>query len=255
MAQEFISDLIKPEFPKLSNSERTFRTRIEYVGKYDLLNNNAPSVNAVWGNYAGLVTTAELKPLPGTDYGELIVVCEYTYDNPNGGTGEARETIYEVEWVMFQRSLYEHPFFALSGGGTYELDSDDITDVEKWQNEQDADLKKAWKYQGASAEETLSDNAKMFARGIQLGQEYYEDFVPVVRVTTVYAGGNPGDSEAGEKDNPPSFAGGPAGYEWRKSADRAIRTGGQTRWERVEEWIGAEKVLTDRDSVYWVAPS
>ena len=42
----------------------------------------------------------------------------------------------------------------------------------------------------------------------------------------------------------------PVGYQWRKSADRAIQTS-QTRWDKTEEWIGAIKVLLDKQEIFF----
>jgi hypothetical protein len=46
----------------------------------------------------------------------------------------------------------------------------------------------------------------------------------------------------------------PDGYEWRKSADRNVTAGKRTRWEKQEEWLGAKKVLHDKDEIFWEAP-
>jgi hypothetical protein len=155
---------------------------------------------------------------------------------------------------MFQRPLAEHPVFRT--GGAHALDATDHADIAAWRDEPDPTLKGAYKYNelaltGSGSEAELSSAAIMFAKGIELGMESYEDYAPVVRKTTTYVGGLPGASTAGAKDAGPTFTGKPSGYEWRKSADRAIRQGGQTRWERVEEWVGAEKVLIDKSSIYF----
>jgi hypothetical protein len=100
-------------------------------------------------------------------------------------------------------------------------------------------------------DEELSDNAKKYCAGLNLGLESYEDFAPVARKVTAYAGGPPSSTQAGDKNTPTGIPGLPSGWEWRKSADRSMRAGGQTRWERVEEWTGAQKVLTDKTNIYF----
>lgn len=253
--ESIVAGYLRPGFPKTTNNQKSYDIRLEYVGPYSILQANEPASDTTWGTYDGRVSGTTLEKIPGTTYGILTVVTQYRYDNPSGSGGTSRETVYEVEWVMFQRELIEHPEFVLGGSGTYTLTAEDISDLEAWKNEQNPENKADYFFSGGSSVEELSSNAKMFAKGIQLGQEYWEDYAPVIRKITTYEGGNPGDSEAGAKGSEPSFAGKPSGYEWRKTADRAIRSKGQTRWDRTEEWIGAETVLTDKDSIYWTAPS
>jgi len=260
MAAESILSFRRPGFPRTTNNETAFTTTVEYVGPLTTLQAARPVSNAVWGDYSGRVKTTDLEPIEGTDKAIMVVILDFRYQANDGGgaPGTASEVTLEVEWVMFQRSLYEHPKFAIGQGGSFALTSADIAAIEKWENEDNAEEKALYKYknqEGDDTYETLSANAKMFARGIELGQESWEDYSPVVRKTTTFLGGPPGTSAAGQKNNPPSFDGGPAGYEWRKSADRGIKAGGQTRWERQEEWLGAKKVLTDKDDIFWTAPS
>ena len=254
MAAESILTYKRPGFPKTSNSEKSYVTTIEYVGPLSTLSSAEPATGAAWGDYDGIVTGTVLSPLEGTTQAELTVTCEYSYDGSAGGTGSAREISFEVEWVMFQRPLAEHPVFR--SGGTYALDATDHADIAAWRDEPNPTLKGAYKYDelaltGSGTEASLSANATKFAKGIELGMESYEDYSPVIRKTTTYVGGLPGASTAGAKGTDPTFTGKPSGYKWRKSADRAIRQGGQTRWERIEEWTGAEKVLIDKSAIYW----
>lgn len=252
MASESILTYKKPGFPKTDNSESSYLTTIEYVGPEATLAAAEPAANEIWGDYDGLVKTTRLSPIEGTTQAELTVITEYFYDN-TGTTGTAREVSYEIDWVMFQRPMLEHPTFRPGGGGIYELTSEDVADIEQWKNETDAATKGAYAYYNASDETSveLSANATKFAKGLEMGIESYEDYAPVARRITNYTGGPPSSSTAGLKDTPTGIPGLPTGYEWRKSADRAVRAGGQTRWEKVEEWIGAVKVLVDRTTIYF----
>lgn len=261
MPAETIIDLRKPGFPVYDATSKSYRTSLEYVGPFATLEDEKPDTDDVWGEYLGRVKSTRLTPLEGSTYGELSVVCEYFFEDADGSGGTAREVTYEVEWVMFQRSYYEHPKFAIGGGGTYELDSEDVADIEAWNNEPNPGLRGAYQIDMARIGDTsggpvkdLSTAAKMFARGIELGQEFWEDYLPVIRMTTNFFGGNPSTSSAGSKGGDPSFTGKPSGYEWRKTADRAVKAGGQTRWERVEEWTGAPTILADKTNIYWSAP-
>jgi hypothetical protein len=252
MADESIIASKKPGFPQYSNSEKSFRTTIEYVGLQATLAPAVPENNEEWGDYPGIVASSELRPLPGTDYAELTIVTEYFFDSGDGDeAGIAQEVTYEVEWAMFQRSLFEHPEFAVGGGGTYALNAEDIAAIDAWENSPPS-IKKEFYYEENNSGKPLSANARKFAEGRNLGQESWEDYAPIIRMTTRYVNGLPSTSEAGLIDNtPPNFVGAPSGYEWRKSADRAVKSGGQSKWDRVEEWTGAVKVLTDRESIFW----
>lgn len=259
MARESIYTLMRPGFPKETSDSGSYRNVIEYVGPYKDIQKANCRVGITWGDYPGYVVDASAEPVEGTTHAILRVVVERkfeTADYPESGTGTLQETNYEEEWICVSRPMLEHPEFAVGFAGTYALTSEDICAIEKWKNEEDVTKKKDFKYQASSGGtySDLSTNAKMFARGIQLGVETYDDFVPVIRETKAYIGGKPPNAEAGQKNNPPSDADGPAGYEWRKSGARRIHTGGQNRWELISEWTGCAKVLVDKDEIFWTAP-
>jgi len=176
-------------------------------------------------------------------------------DERDDEAGERESENLEIEWVMVDRSMYEQPEFALDGGGAYALSASDVEDIEFWKREKKAAKKKAYKYSQAGSQDIeLSDNARVFAKGIELGLESFEDYAPVARKTSTYTGGPPDESLAGQKDEPVGFTRLPSGYEWRKSADRNVTVGKRTRWERVEEWLGAYTLLYDKDQIFWGAP-
>jgi hypothetical protein len=260
MAAEFILKYKKPGFPKTANTDKGFSTTIEYVGPLAELQAEQPSKDEVWGDYTGVVKSAKLNPLEGTEKAELTVICEATFDQSGDSSFDdptVREIGYEREWVEFTRSLYEHPAFAIGQGGEFELSSEDLAAIEKWQNNEDVQLKAEYKYpyhpDGGVSD--LSPNAKMFVRGLELGQDPYTDYAPVIRKTTNFAKGIPSGADAGLKGGEPEFTGKPEGYEWRKASDRGVKAGGQTRWDQVEEWMGATKVLIDRKNVFWEPPT
>lgn len=259
MADESIITYKKPGFPKITKSPSGVQTVIEYIGPTSTLEAAQPDRNATWGEYAGIVRTTRFEGIDNSDHSTLVVTMEATFDATSGATtpGTVQEITYEVDWVLFQRSMFEHPAFAVGQGGLYALTSEDIVAIDLWQNGTNRDEKKVFKYlpvEDSATYETLSTNAKYFARGLQLGQETYEDYAPVVRRTTKYSDGQPSTTDAGLVSVPPFFAGRPTGYEWRKTADRSVRTNNDTQWNQVEEWTGAKKVLTDRLNLYWAAP-
>lgn len=264
MANESIYSLMRPGFPKESLDENSYRNTIEYVGLYKDIQKAKCRVGIQWGSYPGLVQSAVAEPIEGTEHAILTVVVERKFekgDYPGGGSGTKIETNEEVDWVDVQRSLYEHPAFRVGGGGAFELNGEDVAAIKAWEKNPYPEYKKIYTYSKdgyksgvSAASPTLSDKAKMFARGLEQGLEYWVDKAPVARLTEIYSGGPPPEGSAGQKEDPSGFANVPSGYEWIRTADRGTRSGGQTKWKRSIEWVGAKKVLIDKDEIFWDAP-
>jgi hypothetical protein len=249
MAAESIYAKRKYGFPLIKPSEKGTTTSIEYVDVTATLVSAKPDIGDTWGDYEGVVTSCYIEELENTGKSTLFV--DVTYEFQAGGTGEDIGTletvVYEIEWVMFQRSLFEHPRFE-------QLTTRDIVDIQKWKDEINASYRSAFQYEDKTQDPPyieLSALARLFARGVLLGQESYEDYSPVIRKTSTYVNGLPPLSEAGLKDDPPAIPNAPIGYEWRKSADRAIQTAKRNKWDKTEEWLGAVKVLSDKQEIYW----
>jgi len=250
MANESIYAKRKYGFPQVKNSENKVSTTIEYIDVTATLIAAEPNIGSSWGEYVGTVVDTEIVEIENTGKSTLTVNLEY--EAQSGGDdgldpGTPTTTTYEIEWVMFQRSLFEHPRFV-------DLTSRDVTDIEKWKQEPNSNYKSIYRYEDITQDPPyvdLSMLAILFAKGIQKGQESYEDYSPVVRKTTTYVNGLPSESLAGQKDDPPSLPNLPVDYEWRKSADRAVQTESRNKWDRSEEWLGAIKILSDRDEIFW----
>jgi len=255
MAAESISTYRKPGFPRYETTENGFRTVIEYIGPAATLAPAEPASGVAWGDFQGSVRGTTYSLVEGsTTQAELSVTVELAAESPDTA-GTLESETFEIDWVLVGRPMEEHPAFAIGQGGAYALTSTDISDIQNWKNEEDHTLRDAYSYASKSYEWIeLSSAARMFAHGIELGQENMEDFAPVARKTSTYIGGPPDESMAGQKETPVGFTRLPNGYEWRKSADRNITAGKRTRWERVEEWLGAKKVLHDKDEIFWSAP-
>jgi hypothetical protein len=264
MPNESIYQKRLPGYPKESVSGDSYLTEIMYVGIASDLRAASPNINSVWGEYPGIVTAASIEPLELTDYGVLTVNVERKFQagdgggGGGGGGGVARETTAEIRWVDVQRSLFEHPKFRIGGGGTYELTSEDVAAIKKWQEMDNVDYKKEYFYYKTDAEsgetEALSTNAKMFARGIEQGIEHYVEKAPVAIFSTDYAGGPGPTASAGRKDTPSGVPNLPSGYEWIRDTDDSVKVGGQAAWRRSIQWIGAKKVLVDSQDIFWTAP-
>lgn len=252
MAESSILQYKKPGFPKEEITEKEYSTRIEYIGPQDDLEAASAGLGEAWGSYPGVISTANIDSVEGSTYATLTVVVTKKTDLASESTvGEKERETYEIEWVSINRPLMEHvEFYNL-------LSASDMEDIDQWKNEPDPTLKKAFKYDFRIREEEISDEheltnlAKLYAMGVLLRQEEWEDFSPVVRKTSFYVNGPPPSSEAGQKEEPIGVPNVPTGYEWRKSADRSLNTEGQNRWQKIEEWTGTKKVLIDKDEIFW----
>jgi len=252
---ESISALRKPGFPKPVKTENGEATLIEYIGATATLEAAIPDIGAAWGDFEGSVRSTSIIPVEGLDTTSELTITVELISESGEEPGTLESETYELEWVAVARSMYEHPQFAIGQDGASELDSADIAQIAAWEVLEDPYLKAQYMLSGDYAAVTLTDRAKLFARGIELGQTVFEDFAPVARKVSTYTGGPPPQSEAGQKDDPVGFPGLPDGYEWRKSADRNVTAGKRTRWEKQEEWLGAKKVLHDKDFIYWEPPA
>jgi len=255
MAAESIIDYKKPEFPKKEANETGFVTRVEYVGDTETITAALPSVGATWGDYVGQVKSVKIEPTENVLISTAMVTIEQTTDNADVEPGELKSVSYEIRWVTVERSMYEHPQFAIGQGGLNELTDNDIYAIDKWKAPENSKVLYAdYEYKEEGYDLALSPNARLFARGIQLGQETFEDKAPIAIKISEYVNGPPPETTAGLKEEPDGVPNIPSGFEWRKETADSTRAGGSTKWNLTEEWVGAKKVLHDRLNIYWEAP-
>ena len=117
MPAESIINYRKPGFPDESRSKSAYSARIEYIGDYATLRAALPTIGTVWGDYDGFVSDFGIVPTENAEIGDAFVVCSLDIDNEDAGAGELVATTFEIEWVMVERSMYEHPQFAIGQGG------------------------------------------------------------------------------------------------------------------------------------------
>ena len=263
MAAESIIGSKKPGFPKTGNSESGTTSTIEYIGLATAIDSALPDVGDAWGDYPGTVKSVTYNPTENALVTDATVVVEVILDNEDVETGTLEGVSYEIRWVTVARPMYEHPQFATNGGGANALTSADIFDLKMWQlpdeREDAKDVKELYRYKPVDAIDpasyvALSSSARLFARGIELGQDTFEDKAPTAVKISSYINGPPPETDAGLKQDPIGVPNIPAGYEWRKETADSTKAGSETRWTLTEEWQGAKKVLSDRETIYWAAP-
>lgn len=81
----------------------------------------------------------------------------------------------------------------------------------------------------------LSDDAKEYCQKLLRGQESYNEYTPIARLTTSSIA-KPTTGACGTIATSPPVDGIPSGYKWLKTADRACKR--SYKWERVQEWTG-----------------
>jgi hypothetical protein len=243
MAAESIITYLKPNYPQKGVTANAYQTDLIYIGPYSTLLSASPAVGALWGDYIGKVDTARIEPISGTNplQGELTVTVTRDFEADGGGStaGVDGEITYELEWTVVSRPLLEHPEFRT---GTYALTATDGEEIATWQNAKTSTNRTA-----------LSAAAEKYAKAVDLGIDTYDDYAPILSKTTTYTNGPPSSSSAGEKDSNAltGFPNGPSGYEWIKSADRAVKAGKKNKWDRTEQWLGAKKIMVDKNSLYY----
>ena len=217
-----------------------------FSGKYSTALSSRPEIGSAMAGYANLeVVSANVKKRG--PFGDLTVVA-----------ATIGATKFEIDWVEIQKPLYQHPMF-LAAGAKALTDADRIH-VEWWEACPDAEVKAAFAYfnnnaqfisidggeVNASARSiALENNALFYAQKLAKGIDSFVVYAPVARKTAVTVE-RPKKAEAGFRQTPDGFTDGlPAGYMWLKTADRFARSGTHGRWERVEEWTGAESIDTD----------
>ena len=252
-----ITDHIKPGFPQTREGDNGITTDIEYSCTDAEFSAAAVEVGDDADPYPGNIKAIEKEPMENTAELTIRVSCEEVFESGEEGTGDLREISYEIEWVAVERSLFEHPQFRLGGGGTSELTALDVVEIGLWREEENPEHKAAFKFfdKQYNGLKELSTPAKLFATGLLMGLETWTDFAPVARKTSKYVNGPPPATSAGLKETPTGFPNLPTGYEWRKSADRSLRAGGQRKWDETEEWEGAKTILFDKTTIYWTGPA
>lgn len=153
-------------------------------------------------------------------------------EEEDGGDRQNREPIVEIEWLRIEKPLGTHPMFA-------ELTPTQWGQIKAWEagevNHPDRYGQFQYQTGGSGNWTALTGLALKYAEKILRGVTGYMVFTPIVRWTH-YFSSRPNTGRCGKRSSP---ANAPAGYEWLKTADRAIRQEGQ--WTRVQEWTGADE--------------
>jgi hypothetical protein len=239
-----------PKYTESGSGEKVVRT---FRGPYSTLFGTRPRKGGTMTGYDGFVIDeVYLEPDgagpdgPGT---MTVTLLKDDFITPitTGGTAG----VVEVEWTEIRKSLEEAPMYNGAKFNGAKLtdenvvrDDPEYTLAQLWDDIKNAGTRKT---RDELFKNVTSANHRQLLAHLwkkhSAGQTDYVIFAPVVRTTTKsYT--PPTSTKCGKKVNKPAPTA-PDGYEWMQSADRALKQGGNGKWERVREFTGVDKVDTD----------
>lgn len=247
-----LADHIKRGFPILTTDKTGDSYEYQYRGLASVLDPLKPSVFATVGGYP--VQSVKRIILDDPTWIDLVVTTYAPFVMTTVEQTDDQYPFNEIDQVQIEKPLRQHPDFI-------GFSADDWKAVTAWDAEIDTVARAAFEYydRDSSGEVTAGPTALTgtsssgqvaYATLRLLGVESFLDFAPVVRKTSRYNGNIPPSSaDAGQKTSAPSYA--PSGYEWLKTADRVSKAGLNAGfWLRQEEWMGARKILLDKDELF-----
>jgi hypothetical protein len=231
---------LQPGYPVRDKGPQGLKITLVYRGPWSALMAHEPSARDVYSALDEGYTAA----LTETDFDGLMITNVQTH--PDGaGTGDlgpATQTIVfepidlgessEVEMAQLERPIETNDY--------YSLETSDIwAAFNTWEAEPDPTLKGIFKYTIPNTNPPVTGTLTGLIAGLAAkklkGLTSYIAPAPVLRTTTFHLNA-PATANVGKRDTP-GF--GPTGYEWLKTADRAIFDRADGRWKRTQEWTGA----------------
>jgi hypothetical protein len=239
----------RPDSPTWEyNTQKVTCTRL-FEGMYADLLTTAPTIGSNMEGYSAqlLVENVRIsKAVSGK--ATMTVVLEtqtYTYS-----AAAPVQPVYEIEWTQLERPIEQSPFFKTlfpDPTGVVDLTKDQtdaITAFRAWENAPDAGTAltayNALTPVGTDPPDSGSVNFKALALKKMRGETTYLLFAPVARITTLTRQVFPVTACGQLFATVPTFDELPGGYIWLQTADRSTRTGTYGKWQRVQEWTGAD---------------
>jgi hypothetical protein len=244
----------RPDSPEWEfNTQKITCTRT-FEGMYADLLAAVPTTGTTMEGY-GTLLVENVKIRRAVSGKATMTVLLETLINPADTYPEPVQPVYEIEWTQLERPIEQHPFFASlfpDPTNTAAFTADQITaltNFRAWENASDATT-------AAAAYAVLTDDSggtpgfKTLAQKKMRGQTTYMLFAPVARITTLARNvtqanvcGKTFTEIAGFSELPASGSG--TNYVWLSTSDRSTRTGTNGKWQRVQEWTGADSWDSD----------
>lgn len=212
------------------------RIMLQYRGVYTTLLAARPAIGATVAGYANFyVDEVELVADGTGESGAATMTVVLLSESWTGTATPAIDLTEEVEWSQIEKPIEQHPRY-LTGGDNALTDAD-LDAIEEWKNATAASDR-------SSLYGDLSANAKHLVDKLRRGTTSYIVPAPIARKTTKGFEA-PTSSAQGVRTESAPITGAPGGYVWLGTADRAVRQGGRGKWERVQEWTGADEWDSD----------
>lgn len=223
---------LQPGYPDEVQTASGTKTILVFKGPYTTLRNTRPKIGQKMTGYGALtVEQTQVKPEAAGKTGPGILTVTLSTDTAPGDlvTNGGSDVTVEIDAGQLQKSIYDNEAFS------------DLTPQDK------AKVRKAVEENKTEppALEASGDNVNQASDLFYLligGTESYLCPAPTVKITTTSANrptvGAIGKGTLTATKPDPSA---PGGYKWLKTGDRAIRQGRAGKWERVEEWTGADE--------------
>lgn len=218
----------RPNSPEIVGNREGTRVTLIFDGPFEALRSSRPDVNDTVDGFDDAIKVREYRIVPlraGKEaFGRMTVRADDLGGDSLTSSSGGGEPRYELEWAQIERPIAEHPAFrdALSESAINTV----VTAA------QDDEPLPPASGDGADAAEALYNR-------LRRGVESYLVFHPIVRVTTPFSQ-RPQNAEAGGREDPPSDAQAPSGYEYLKTSARIAGPTQDSEWELVEEWTGAD---------------
>lgn len=228
---------LQPSYPLREKTPEGVRISLVYRGPYLALIENEPDVLILFTDLDEVYTGA----LDEDIFEGLYLAAVETSPDGVGSQGPGTQRLLfqpinpgattEVDVGILEKPIETHPYYSL-------ITSAQWARFNTWEAEPDPTLKGDLQYKipGTEEVETLTGILAGLAQKKLSGTTTYILPAPIVRRTSTSLE-EPETGGVGKISDPGS---GPEGYQWLKTADRAIFRKSDGRWERIEEWTGAE---------------
>ena len=225
----------RPDSPEWDFTNQKVTCTRTFEGMYADLYAQKPNIDDEMNGYDGLpVVNVKLKKaVSGKTTMTVVLEVEVTDAKPQ----------YEVDWSGVEQAVEKHPMFKslfpdpASPGQWTTAQNTAYNDFIQWENATDSATK-------ASNYTKLTSGFQQLAQIKMRGTTSYIVPAPIARITTLTLS-MAGVSACGTvTDSVPDFPELPNGYQWLATADRSTRTGKWGKWQRVQEWTGAQSIDT-----------
>lgn len=220
---------LQPEYPEYFERSDSAGFNFAYEGPYQTLVAQKPTRGSVLAGYAGYrVEEVRIKPKGAGVTGPGVMTFNIVSEGA-AGAGTTDETIVEVDAGQLQKSIYDHPAF------------DDLEDTDKAKVRKAVEDKKTEPPPLTPSGDNINQASNLFYRLIK-GVESYLVAAPEVKKTTYsYTRPTVGAIGKGTRTTAKPDPSAPDGYQWLKTADRAVRQGRKGKWERIQVWTAADE--------------